>query len=203
MVDEQLDALIRWLEAGEAVVVPTDTVYGLCALPGVAGAVQRIFDLKGRAADTPIAVLCADADQAFGLAADVGPAHRSVAAACWPGPLTLVLRRRHGLRWPLGAPPDTIGVRCPDHGLIVELASRLGPIAATSANRHGEPPATLADDARRRLGSDVRVVDGGQLGTVASTVVDAVDVPWQILRDGGVSAGSLRAAGAPLDHPVV
>src|SRR6266508_1101341 len=100
--------------AAEAIVIPTDTVYGLAALPGVPGATGRLFALKGRAANVPLAVLCADVEQALALAEDPDDSVRAVADKHWPGPLTLVLRRRPGLGYDVGAPRDTIGVRCPD-----------------------------------------------------------------------------------------
>jgi tRNA A37 threonylcarbamoyladenosine synthetase subunit TsaC/SUA5/YrdC len=109
-----------------------------------------------------------------------------------------VLRRRAALSWELGEPADTIGVRVAAHPLIRALTERVGPIAATSANRHGSDPAVSAEDARRQLGPNLVVVDGGRLGTVASTVVDATREPWKVLRVGAVSAEELDAAGAPL-----
>lgn len=192
---EVLDALAH----GRPVVLATDTVYGLCALPGVEGAVGRLFDVKGRDASTPIAVLCADAGQALSLAADPSDAHRAVAGACWPGALTLVLRRAPHVDWPLGEPVDTIGLRCPDDAALAWLTAQLGPVAATSANRHGEPVVTTAAEARRQLGPEVLVVDGGPRGDVASTVVDATGTKWHILREGSVHRQDLARAGAPLE----
>ena len=195
---DELDEVVAALERGRAVVLPTDTVYGLAALPAMDRAVRNLFELKGRGAEAPIAVLCASSEQAFALARDVSSVHRSIARACWPGPLTLVLRRRAALSWDLGEPADTIGVRVPDDPLIRALTEQVGPIAATSANRHGSDPATTAEEARMQLGGDVVLVDGGRLGTVASTVVDATGKPWKVLRIGAVSVADLEAAGAPL-----
>lgn len=184
------------LSRGELVVLPTDTVYGLVARPGDAAAVDRIFALKGRATATPLAVLCADPDQALALAAPpIAPAVRAVAERWWPGPLTLVVARRPGVDLHLGEPASTIGLRVPDHDLVRRLARAVGPVAATSANRHGELPATTAAEAERVLGAGVGlVVDGGPLPDAASTVVDTTQRPWRVLREGPIPAADLLAA---------
>jgi L-threonylcarbamoyladenylate synthase len=197
------------LRAGEAVVVPTDTVYGIAALPTVPGATARLFALKGRAADVPVAVLCASADQALSLAdpAALTDDVARIAERLWPGPLTLVLPRRSGLDWALGEPAGTIGVRCPDHGLVRALAAEVGPLATTSANPHGEPTPAAAADVATLLGPGVAlVVDGGPAAGTPSTVVDATTpepeavtgpgrgTAWRILRAGAVTLDDLWAA---------
>ena len=142
--------------------LPTDTVYGLAALPTSKGAVDRIFTLKGRRADVPIAVLCATAAQALELC-DPVPGVQRVAARFWPGPLTLVLPRRAGVGLHLGEPADTIGLRVPDHPLVRAVAEQTGPIAVTSANRHGEPTAATSRAVAASLDGDADlVVDGGR-----------------------------------------
>jgi tRNA threonylcarbamoyl adenosine modification protein (Sua5/YciO/YrdC/YwlC family) len=182
------------LRAGQVVVLPTDTVYGLAALPTDAAAVDQVFALKGRAADTPLAVLCADLKQALGLAAEPG-AVRAAAQRWWPGPLTLVVTRRPGIDLHLGEPPDTIGLRVPDHALVRAVATAVGPIAATSANRHGDPPATTAAEAEAALGDGLGlVVDGGRLEASASTVVDTTGPTWRVLRDGPIPGADVVAS---------
>lgn len=176
------------LRAGEAVVVPTETVYGLAALPSVPGATERLFALKGRAAHVPVAVLCADAEQGLALADAVEPAVRDLAARYWPGPLTLVLRRRPELGWDLGEPTSTIGVRCPDHPLVQAVAREVGPIATTSANRHGEPTPPEAPAVAAAFGDGVAlVIDGGRCSGTPSTVLDVTQLEWNVLRQGEIS----------------
>lgn len=176
------------LVAGGLVVLPTETVYGLAALPSVPGATAAIFERKGRSGDVPVAVLCADAAQALALADTPGEQARALAGAHWPGPLTMVLRRRGGLGWQLGEPAGTIGLRCPDHALVRAVARRVGPIATTSANRHGQPtPPTAVEAAAQLLGPVDLVVDGGTLGGVPSTVVDLTGAEVRILRQGAVA----------------
>jgi L-threonylcarbamoyladenylate synthase len=188
------------LRAGEAIVVPTDTVYGLAALPTVPGATERLFALKDRGVDVPVAVLCHDADQALALAdpTSVGPDVRRIAARLWPGPLTLVLPRRRGVALALGHPPTTVGVRCPDHDLVRALADEVGPLATTSANRHAEPTPSTAAEVAAALGGGVPlVVDGGTCDGAPSTVVDATGPSWRVLREGAVTLASIEAAAAP------
>ena len=110
----------------------------------------------------------------------------------WPGPLTLVLRRRPGLAWDLGDPADTVGVRLPDHDLVLALAEAVGPLATTSANRHGEPtPVTAAEAAAALAGAPDLVVDGGPCAGEASTVLDATGPEPVVLRPGPIAVTDL------------
>jgi L-threonylcarbamoyladenylate synthase len=183
------------LRAGGVVVVPTDTVYGLAALPGDAAAMARLFALKGRGPTVPVAVLCSDAEQALDLTAGpVAPEVRATAARWWPGPLTLVLPRRLGVHLHLGAPVTTVGVRVPDDALVRAVAAEVGPVAATSANRHGEPTPVSAAEVVAALGAGVDLlVDGGDLTAGASTVVDVTRVPWRVLREGPIPGPEVLA----------
>lgn len=176
------------LLGGGLVVLPTETVYGLAALASDPAATRALFARKGRGADVPVAVLCADAGQALALAADDVPALAGeLAATHWPGPLTMVLRRRPGLGWALGEPTDTIGLRCPAHDLVRALAARVGPLATTSANRHGMPtPSSAAEAAEQLLGEVDLVLDGGMLSGTPSTVVDLTGPEPRVLRPGPV-----------------
>jgi len=178
-----LDAAEQALRAGGAIVLPTDTVYGLAALPEF---VDQLYSLKGRPESVPIAVLVASIEQAQTLVRVAEPARR-VADALWPGPLTLVLETLDG--------QSTLGVRCPDHQFVRDLARRVGALSTTSANRHGEvTPPTAADAAAALEGDVALVIDGGPVHGVASTVVDACDETLTILREGPISAEQVRAA---------
>jgi L-threonylcarbamoyladenylate synthase len=195
-VAEQVAAALL---AGGVVVLPTDTVYGLVALPGDRSAVEELFALKHRAMGVPLAVLCGDVDQALALAEPpIDAGVRVVAERWWPGPLTMVLPRRPGVELHLGEPSSTIGLRVPDDALVRAITARVGPIAATSANRHGEPPAMTAAAAREALGSGVAlIVDGGPAAGAASAVVDVTSRPWRVLREGSIpTAEILATAGA-------
>lgn len=184
------------LRAGGAVVVPTDTVYGVAVRADLPGAAAVLAGLKERAEEQPIAVLVASVEQAAAvgeLPAWAGP----IVERWWPGPLTLVLRRRPGLAWDLGEPAATVGVRVPDHDLVRALAAEVGPLATTSANRHGEPtPATAAQAAAALTGEVAVVVDGGVVAGTASTVVDATGTGPVVLREGPISEAALRSVDA-------
>jgi L-threonylcarbamoyladenylate synthase len=171
------------LRAGEPIVVPTDTVYGLASLPS---SIDALYALKGRPESVPIAVLVESLDQAASIVAMSGVAGR-LARAFWPGPLTIVRPRIDG--------EGTLAVRCPDHAFIHLLANGLGPLAVTSANRHGEPTPTGARDAAASLMGDVAlVVDGGPCRGEASTVVDATGLQLVIIRTGAITEEQIRAA---------
>jgi L-threonylcarbamoyladenylate synthase len=176
-----LDMAEQALRTERVIVLPTDTVYGLAALPDSSRAIDELYALKDRPESMPIAMLVASREQVSALAASVpAPAERLI-EAFWPGPLTLVLAAREG------SGRDTVGVRCPANGFVRALAERLGPLAVTSANRHGQPTAATAIDAARSLTGEVAlVIDGGSCEGIASTVVDATDPTLPLLREGAV-----------------
>lgn len=190
------------LRSGGVVVLPTDTLYGLVALAADPAATARLFEIKGRTGDVPLAVLCADVEHAMDLvAAPVDRSVRAVAERWWPGALTLVVPRRDGLDLHLGEPQSTIGLRVPDHDLVRAVASQVGPLAATSANLHGAPPATTAAGAIEALGAGVVLaVDGGELAETASTVIDATRRPWRVLREGPIAAADILATAGAAHH---
>jgi tRNA threonylcarbamoyl adenosine modification protein (Sua5/YciO/YrdC/YwlC family) len=176
------------------VLLPTDTVYGIAVATAVPGAVAQLFALKARERDVPIAVLVADAEQAWGLAAAPVPAAASrLAAQWWPGPLTLVVARAPGWAVDVGGDGATVGVRCPDHALVRGMCRAVGPLATTSANRHGRPTPATAHEAAMAVGHTGLVVDGGRLGGASSTVVDCTVSPVRVLREGAVPAAALLA----------
>jgi L-threonylcarbamoyladenylate synthase len=186
-----VERLVAALEAGEPVVIPTDTVYGLAALPSVPGATARLYSLKDRRPDVALAVLVAGAAALDELAAEVDERTADLVGRHWPGPLTVVVRRHPDRSdWDLGGDPGTIGVRCPASPLVRAVAARVGPIATTSANRHGQPtPAAAAEAAASLTGPVAVVADGGTLAGTASTVIDLTVDPWRILRQGALVIG--------------
>jgi len=188
MIDQDVAEIVNALRAGEVIVVPTDTVYGLAADPASSDAMKRLFEIKKRPQGVPVAVLVASVEQAKTLI-DATPRFEELAAAHWPGALTLVAdgtdRAIEELH--LGE-VRTVGVRLPDHDLLRACAEAFGPIAATSANRHGEPTITDPSELARAFGNEgLRIVDGGVLEGLASTVVNVTEEPPKILRQGTVS----------------
>jgi L-threonylcarbamoyladenylate synthase len=193
--DDGLAEAAAALRAGHLVVIPTDTVYGVAVDPTTPGAADRLFSAKGRSRGVPLAVLVASPEAGLALASPP-PGRSDVAArlahAHWPGPLTLVVTRGPGWAADLGDTGETIGVRCPDHGWVRELCRLVGPVATSSANRHGEAPAATAVQAAAMLGSDVAlIIDGGSCGGEPSTVVDVSNEPPRVLRQGRLSAAAL------------
>lgn len=183
------------LWAGRLVVVPTETVYGIASRPDDAAATERLFTAKRRPPDLNLPVLAAVADEALALgqASDVA---RALADELWPGPLTVVMRRSERSRgWRLGGDRATIGVRVPDHPMTLALLRETGPLAVTSANRSGEPPAVDRDALVAAFGSavDVYVVSGAApSGGRSSTVVDLTGPRARRLRPGPVDGRVLQ-----------
>ncbi|HEX6843880.1 MAG TPA: L-threonylcarbamoyladenylate synthase [Actinomycetota bacterium] len=178
---------------GALIVLPTDTVYGIGTRPDDPEATARLFAAKERPPDLTLPVLVADPDTARGLAVFDERADR-LAEACWPGALTLVLRRTGTSRgWDLGGDADTIGLRVPAHPLAVAVLAQAGPLAATSANRSGDPPARTCDELVATFGDLVAVYlcEDAPLEGVASTVVDLAHGEPSILRAGALDPAAL------------
>jgi tRNA threonylcarbamoyl adenosine modification protein (Sua5/YciO/YrdC/YwlC family) len=177
------------LREGRVVAVPTDTVYGLAVDPSLAHATAALFALKGRPETQALPVLVADAGQARALAAPGAwtPALERLAARWWPGALTVVVARRAGLDWDLGGDPATIGLRVPAAEPVRRLCREAGPVAATSANRHGEPPLTTAAHVVACFGAELPVLDGGRCDAPPSTVVDLTGTTATCLRQGAIA----------------
>ena len=184
--DEGLARAAEALRQGEVVGIPTDTVYGLAVIPSLPGAVERLFVAKGRPASVPVAVLVSDPGAAQALCDSTIPP--ALVERHWPGPLTLVMRRRAEVDWDLGGDPTTIGVRCPDHALVRELCASAGPLATTSANLHGRPSPTSAAGVAAEMadGPVALVLDGGECAGSPSTVVDVRGESPVVLREGAL-----------------
>ena len=178
---------------GDLVVLPTDTLYGIGADAFTPDAVQRLLDAKGRGREMPPPVLVSARTTLDALAVGVPDWARALIDALWPGPLTLVVRQQPSLKWDLGETRGTVAVRMPDHDVALELLSRTGPLAVSSANRTGLPAATNADDAEAMLGELVRVVlDAGVTpGPLPSTIVDCTGTLPRVLREGAIPVGEL------------
>ncbi|MCA9237794.1 MAG: threonylcarbamoyl-AMP synthase [Planctomycetales bacterium] len=193
---------VQTLSEGKLVVFPTETVYGVGALARSAKAVARIYDAKGRGQDAPLALAIRGVEDALDYAPRLNARAERLARRCWPGPVTLVVA--HGqpslvdqlpaeVRQAV-APSGEVGLRVPAHWAVLDVLQMIaGPIALTSANRSGEPPATTAEDALRQLGDKVSLVlnDGPCHYGQASTVVRATADGIECLREGVVSRETL------------
>ncbi|MCG7307961.1 L-threonylcarbamoyladenylate synthase [Brachybacterium sp. ACRRE] len=187
--DEGLQAAQDALSDGGLIVLPTDTVYGIGADAFTPDAVQALLDAKDRGRDAPPPVLVGDPAVLLGLAVDVPEYAERLTEAFWPGALTLILTAQPSLNWDLGETRGTVALRMPDDEVTLELLRRTGPLAVSSANRHGKPAALSVMDAATQLGDRVDVyLDGGpaRLGT-ASTIIDTTVEPAEIVREGALT----------------
>src|SRR6476661_6260193 len=189
-VAEAADAVRR----GEVVVLPTDTVYGVGADAFAPAAVAAVLAAKGRGREAPPPVLVPNARTVDGLATAVPGYARDLITAFWPGPLTLVLLAQSSLMWDLGDTNGTVALRMPQDETALALLEAVGPMAVTSANLTGQPPATTVVAAAAELGAAVSVyLDGGPTaGSDPSTILDCTGEAPVVLRRGAIGAERLR-----------
>jgi L-threonylcarbamoyladenylate synthase len=186
-----VEEAVAAIRAGKPVVLPVDTVYGLCADAYREGPVRRLARLKQRSEDMPIALIAADVDAVLDAVPELRGRAAVVTRALLPGPYTLVLANpARRFRWLAGSRADTIGVRVPQLPTEARaVVEQCGALAATSANLHGEPdprrPDEIPDELRRAVAA---IVDGGELPGTPSTVVDLTTPEPVILREGAVPA---------------
>lgn len=203
-----LAAAARHLAAGELLAFPTETVYGLGARADDDAAVAKIFAAKGRPAEHPLIVHVADLDQAARFAATLPEAARRLAAAFWPGPVTVIVPRAAGMGAAAAGGQDSIGLRCPAHPVahaLLRAAAALGVagVAGPSANRFGRVSPTCAAHVVQEFGDALWVLDGGDCAVgIESTIVDCSRGRPVLLRPGVLTRAQLEAAlGEPLHAP--
>jgi L-threonylcarbamoyladenylate synthase len=183
------------LQHGGLVAFPTDTVYGLAALPFKSEFVEGLFSAKGRNNTRAIAILIGDYADLDQVVEHFDARSDRLAHRFWPGPLTLIVPKHSGLPEAL-SPDATIGVRMPDHPVTLALLRKTGPLAVTSANISGQENANTADEVSRQLNGRVHLIlDGGRtLGGIPSTVVNCSTSPLTILREGPISLEEIESA---------
>lgn len=188
--DEAVAAAVEAVRAGQAVVIPTDTVYGIGCDAFSPDAVSMVLGAKGRGREMPPPVLVGDLRVLDGLARDVPAWVRDLLAEAWPGPLTVILQSQLSLTWDLGETRGTVALRMPDDEVALAVLTEVGPMAVTSANRTGEPPARNVLDAATQLGAAVAVyVDGGPRTDIQpSTIVDCTGEVPVVVREGAFPA---------------
>ena len=183
---DPLQPACEHLRAGGLVILPTDTVYGIGCNAADAGAVERLLAAKGRGRQMPPPVLVADPADLTGIVAQVPEAAHTLMEAFWPGALTLILDADETLTWDLGETRGTLAVRMPAHELALNLLRRSGPLAVTSANPTGAPPATDAASARAAFPGRVWDIEELTPGTGGVGPVGREDI---LLLDGGATPG--------------
>jgi L-threonylcarbamoyladenylate synthase len=187
-----IDEAVAELREGRPVVLPTDTVYGLCADPYREAPSRELYRMKGRPPDQPMALLARDIELLFECVPELLGRSGTMARALLPGPFTLILPNpAQRYRWITGSTPDLIGVRVPElTGPGADVVSRVGAVVATSANLHGGPdPRRLEDVPVEIRAGAAAVVDGGELPGTPSTVLDLSGEEPRVIREGAVPAG--------------
>lgn len=190
---------------GQLVVLPTDTVYGVGADAFDAEAVQALLAAKGRGREMPPPVLIGSKSTSGALAKGLPEYAKALIEKFWPGPLTLVAHQQPSLRWDLGETRGTVAIRMPDDPIALEILDRTGPLAVTSANKHGQPAATTIEEAEEMLGRwvDVYVDAGPSRGGSASTILDVTGERPKVLRPGALSTDELNAVLVEFEATVV
>lgn len=187
------------LARSEVIVIPTDTVYGVAADAFSAQAVQALLELKGRDRTSPPPVLIPKVATMSALASEVPEVAHKLAAAFWPGALTMVLKAQSTLNWDLGETRGTVALRVPDHKITLALLEDVGPLAVSSANLTGEPAAVNAQQAVEYFGDKVATyLDAGASPKgEASTILDLSQVaegePIKVLRLGAISLDRIKS----------
>ena len=196
---DALTAAVAALRAGRMVVVPTDTVYGLAALPDMQRAADRIYLAKDRPDHLHLPVLAGSLDQVRRLGVEFTAAATTLAAQWWPGPLTLIFGfSEKATRPPWLADRDEVAVRIPQNDFLLTLLQATGVLVVTSANRHGETTPVSAPEAGRRLAPHVElVIDAGTLDSSPSTLVNVRSRRPEIEREGAIPRHAVVAA---LEH---
>ena len=196
--EDREDGILRAAEAlraGEIVVLPTDTVYGVAADAFSSAGTGRVFTAKERSRRYPLPVLVRNPKQLAGLVTQVPKSAERLMAAYWPGPLTLVVEAEPNLVWDLGRADGTVAVRMPFDDVTLEVIRAVGPLAVTSANRSGQPPATDVAMAREQLGDAVRYYldDGERRARPPSTIIDLTRREPHVLRAGALDGEEVLA----------
>src|SRR6202020_168400 len=189
-----IDAAVTAVRGGELIVLPTDTVYGIGADAFIPAAVTTMRAAKGRGRNMPPPVLVGTARAAAALVEDLGAFGQDLIDEFWPGALTLVFRASPTLLWDLGDTKGTVALRMPLHSVALDVLKQTGPLAVSSANRHGQPSAINADEAEEQLGEAVSIyLDAGPCAdNVPSTILDLTGVIPKVLRAGAISVDRLR-----------
>jgi L-threonylcarbamoyladenylate synthase len=188
----EVDRAVAALRAGKPVLLPTDTVYGLCVSPYSEEPVRRAYELKGREPSQPSALLAADVDMLFECVPELRGRIGRMLRALLPGPLTLVVPNPgQRYRWLTGSNPDAIGVRVPElPPTAAAVLARVGAVMATSANRPGEADPRRLEDVPDEIAEGVEaMLDAGELPGTPSTVVDLTGNEPRVVREGAVPAG--------------
>ena len=191
-LEPSIQAAVQALARGDLLGLPTETVYGLAADADNAAAVASIFTTKGRPANHPLIVHVANAEAALHYADHLPAFAQRLMTAFWPGPLTLIVPRRHGVAQAAAGGQDSVGLRCPAHPVAQQVLAACAAhqpairgLAAPSANRFGRVSPTTARHVQDEFGDALLVLDGGACSVgIESTIIDCTRGPPVLLRPG-------------------
>lgn len=183
------------LQQGDLVAIPTETVYGLAADAFNLGAIEKIFFAKGRPSDNPLIVHIANIEQLQELTEEISPQHQLLMDEFWPGPLTLIFKKKPEVLDKITGGLHTVAVRMPSHPIALEIIKKTGPLVAPSANKSGRPSTTRVEHVLSDYVGLIPVVDGGKCDIgLESTVFDCSNGSYSILRPGKIGIKELRKA---------
>lgn len=198
-----LDRYIQLLKEGEIVAFPTETVYGLGADAWNPSAVKKVFEKKERPSDNPLIVHVADIPAVEQFAREISDDARTLMHHFWPGPLTLIFRKKADVLDLVTGGLDTVAVRWPKHPLSQQLIAQAGPLVAPSANSSGRPSPTRAEHVREDFGEHFPVIDAGETAIgLESTVLDLSRQPYRIYRPGAISGRAIEEVTGKKVQPV-
>ena len=202
-----VDAAVAAARAGELIVLPTDTVYGIGADAFIPAAITTMLAAKGRGRNMPPPVLVGTARAAAALVDDLGTFGQDLIDEFWPGALTLIFRASPTLLWDLGDTKGTVALRMPLHSIALDVLKQTGPLAVSSANRTGQPAPTTVDEAQQQLGEAVSVyLDAGPCAdNIPSTILDLTGTVPTLLRAGAIPVDRLRTVASVIadNEPLV
>lgn len=188
-----LDKYVSLLKSGEVVAFPTETVYGLGADALNPDAIKKVFEIKGRPSDNPLIIHIASQDSVKDFAADIPDAAKKLMDAFWPGPLTLIFKKKAEVLDIITGGLPTVALRWPSHPISQNLIAQTGPLVAPSANTSGSPSPTRPEHVMEDFGDDFPVIQAGetQIG-LESTVLDISEKPFKIYRPGYIGKSHIE-----------
>ena len=198
-----VSAAVEAVKRGDLVVLPTDTVFGIGGDAFKSWAVTALQNAKGRDRRMPVSVLVGSRNTLDGLVYGLPAAARDLVEAFWPGALTIVVEHASSLQWDLGETDGKVAVRMPLHPLALEVLRETGPMAVSSANKDGNPPATTASDARDQFGYAVSVYLEAAVSPdpMSSTIVDVSGSRPKLIRAGAISYEQLLEVAPETEEP--
>lgn len=188
MKNNLIESIVVLLKKGGIIAIPTETVYGLAADSTHLDTIKKIFELKGRPKSVAISLLIPKDAPLDRFAIDIPKLAYQLAEKYWPGPLTIILKKKRHIPNILTGGKKTIGLRCPNHPITLEILKHFPQgLAAPSANPYGKPPATSAESVKKYFNNQIKIIDGGpcEIG-LSSTVIDLSGDKPKIIRDGSI-----------------